>query len=261
MTLFWLSMLQIATLKWQQDTNRTSAKHDDFNNILLKTPSLMDTNLWRRHYSKGLLFSPKARESWQWPDLDPLPASLLESAGTHQTPSLPEAGNDPDRLIRFALILVQTSMRSSVNRGAIIKHALSALERSTIQLRAQKCPVPPYSETQAYFWIQLVHAYLASVDTQTAQNMSPIDFKDRFAIAGAEWSKYYSKKVWDGIEARRVFVTPDLKPLPNVIEASQGERRGDLMGKRVEGQEQFALNEAMAILVASALEHDANNTE
>lgn len=249
MTIFWLLMLQMATLRCQQAAGRSSSTRDHFADILLHSPHLMDTGLWQRHYSKDLMFSPAARESWHWPDLEPLPASFVNSAGA--APAFPpEGGHDPDRLIRFALMVVQTNLRSSVNRGAIIKNVLPALEQSTIQLRALKCPIPPYSETQAYFWIQFVHACLASVAPDAAQGMSLLIFKDRYAVLGQEWSRYYTRNAWESIDARGSFVPPDLKPLPNVVNAPSVERVGhqDAVVSR-----HLTLDEAMAILVAGAL--------
>src|SRR5690349_162197 len=79
MTIFWLSMLQTATIQTQLASGRSSSTRDDFADVLLQNSWLMNTSLWQRHYSKKLMFSQVARERWCMPDLEPLPASYVDT--------------------------------------------------------------------------------------------------------------------------------------------------------------------------------------
>lgn len=224
MSIFWLYQIQLAAVAYQADKNLAEfPSRADFGDILLLTPSLMNSGLWKSYYSKDLLFSPEARASWHLPDLQPLPSfqpramALKQDAGQVQ--------DDAYRLPRFAFAVVQKTLSSKLRRGGMVKQALQALQMSTIRLRAGNPSVPPYSETQAYFWIQLVHSLLKSLEIGTVFPSSNFDvpgsaltfeaFITLFDVSGAEWTTYYTPKTWDSIPARMAFVNPDRKPLPN----------------------------------------------
>lgn len=95
--------------------------------------------------------------------------------------------------------------------------------------RTVSAAIAPYSETQAYFWIQIVHAAIATAnDSQIAnpeaskwsgsvESLTLPAFKALFGLTGNEWREYYSAKLWDSLPARMQFQPPDKKPLPNVV--------------------------------------------
>lgn len=73
MTIFWLVQLQNAILRYKLYTKKEEfPSWIDFQQVLLYTPSLMNTGLWRLYYTKEHMFSETARESWSLPDLQPL---------------------------------------------------------------------------------------------------------------------------------------------------------------------------------------------
>ncbi|RSL95192.1 hypothetical protein CEP52_012208 [Fusarium oligoseptatum] len=207
MTIFWLHQIQIAAVNYQVNNKRD------------KFPDR------GRFYSKDVLFTPEARENWHLPDLQPLPTPAQVKVEEERQRS----GNDVDRLPRFAFSVVQKTLTSRLRRGGVVKQALEALQSSTIRLRAADPSVPPYSETQAYFWIQIVHAYLRSLEIEPSKvsgvarfegsvtTLTFEAFKALFDITGDEWRQYYSSSVWQGIPARMGFVIPDKKALPNVF--------------------------------------------
>ncbi|QPC72126.1 hypothetical protein HYE68_002878 [Fusarium pseudograminearum] len=127
------------------------------------------------------------------------------------------SGNDADRLPRFAFSVVQKTLSSQLRRGGIVKQALEALQSSTMRLRATDSSIPPYSETQAYFWIQIIHAYLGSLQAQVSGSLTFEAFKSLFDVTGDEWRQYYSQSVWESIPARMSFANPDKKALPNIF--------------------------------------------
>lgn len=227
MTVFWLLQLHYAAVRYQSDRSLDAfPTKDDFKDIVVHTPSLMNRRLWAKYYSKDLLFSPAARENWNLPDLCPLPSS---SRGPVTSQSAPLAStldsDDSGRLMQYSFEVVKSTIMLGARRGAMVKQALASLQISTLQSRAQGISVAPYSETQTYFWIQIVHAALRSLDLGPGQGfitvpLSRLDFssfKLLFGFVGSEWQQHYTPKLWNDISSRMQFVPPDLEPLPSVI--------------------------------------------
>ncbi|KAM0549767.1 hypothetical protein ACHAPJ_009205 [Fusarium lateritium] len=227
MTIFWLHQIQIASINYQASKSLDKfPSRDEYADILLLTPSLMNSGLWRSYYSKDLLFTPEAREHWHLPDLQPLPT--IAQVNTHSSNSQQQrAAVDTDRLPRFAFAVVQKTLSSNLRRGGVVKQALETLQSSTIRLRVSGPSIPRYSETQAYFWIQIIHAYLRSLEVEPSYKRNYFNgsvtaltfeaFKFLFDITGDEWGQYYSSSTWESIPARMSFVNPDKKSLPNVF--------------------------------------------
>jgi ubiquitin carboxyl-terminal hydrolase L3 len=270
MTVFWLAQIQLAVLSFAEANDKsTLLDRKDFKEIVLHSPSLMDSGLWKAYYSKDLLFSPDARENWRFPDLQPLPAFVANPLQQQSVSWVPEQSQD--RLIRFALIVTQACMSSKVRRGALVKRALQALETSTIRARAQNQQVPPYSETQSYFWVQIVHACLLSLEaggssaggSNLATRVSLPAFKSLFKIVGDEWRNYYTEKTWSSVAARREFALPDLKPLPNVIDVptEYNEKRLEQGSGLGASLDDLSRNEVIATMVAMAMSEEAKTEE
>ncbi|KAK2594501.1 hypothetical protein QQS21_007782 [Conoideocrella luteorostrata] len=230
MTVFWLNYLQYAMTSYAQHRYLgTLPSREDFAEVLLHTPDVMDSGLWKRYYGRELmLFNPRARESWVSPDIQALPCSVnsIQSGELLEDASQMESS----LLIKFALKIVQSTSSTNLRRGAIIKQSLSPLQTSIIRMRASKPTIPPYSDTKAYFWIQFVHAAYEALQPASAKDVSRTTgwhghmntltfpaFQALFDVAGDEWRSYYSQPLWDSIEARIKFVSPDKRRLPNLI--------------------------------------------
>jgi hypothetical protein len=234
-TVFWLYHLQLAISDFKQ--NRNSGKWPtwtSFQDVLLHSPLLMYRGLWKKYYSKDLIFSPEAKEYWRLPDLQALPNFYHISPVNSVHHTRQRSQEEPYRLMRFAFSVVQKYMSSNIRRGCMIKQALASLQSTTMRLRAKNPAIPPYSETQAYFWIQLIHAAMisASLDFSTKAQRNELSlytspsqlsfsgFRALFDIEPTSWRLYYRSDTWESIEARMEFVNPDLKPLPNIINIS-----------------------------------------
>lgn len=215
MTIFWLHQIQVAAIEYQAHSLDKFPSREDYADIVFSAPHLMNLGLWRQYYSKDLLFSQLARNNYSLPDLQPLPTIKQVTS----TPLQEKVTNDVDRLPRFAFSVVQKTLSSKLRRGGVVKQALEALQSSTMRLRASDSSVPPYSETQAYFWIQIIHAYTRSLEVESSQSQFTTyeAFKSLFDIQGDEWKEYYSKSIWESIAARMTFINPDKKPLPNIF--------------------------------------------
>ncbi|KAF5531517.1 ubiquitin thiolesterase L3 [Fusarium phyllophilum] len=216
MTIFWLHQIQVAAIEYQAHFHPgIFPSREAYVDIVFSAPHLMNSNLWRAYYSKDLLFSPLARANYSLPDLQPLPTIKQVTS----TPLQEKVVDDVDRLPRFAFSVIQKTLSSKLRRGGVVKQALEALQSSTMRLRAADSSIPPYSETQAYFWIQTIHAYTRSLGTESSgSHFTTYEaFKSLFDIKGDEWKEYYSQSTWDSIAARMTFVNPDKKPLPNIF--------------------------------------------
>ncbi|KAF5228124.1 hypothetical protein FANTH_14591 [Fusarium anthophilum] len=215
MTIFWLHQIQVAAIEYQAHSLDKFPSREDYADIVFSAPHLMNSGLWRAYYSKDLLFSPLARANYSLPDLQPLPTIKQVTSAPVQE----KVTNDVDRLPRFAFSVVQKTLSSKLRRGGVVKQALEALQSSTMRLRASDYSVPPYSETQAYFWIQIIHAYTHSLEVESSESQFTTyeAFKSLFDIKGDEWREYYSQSTWESIAARMAFVNPDKKPLPNIF--------------------------------------------
>jgi ubiquitin carboxyl-terminal hydrolase L3 len=225
MTIFWLHQIQVAALEHQASKSLEKfPAQEEYADIVFSAPSLMNSGLWRAYYTKDLLFTQEARENWHLPDLQPLPTVSQVASGK---PQQQKSANDVDRLPRFAFSVVQKTLTSKLRRGGVVKQALEALQSSTMRLRASDPSIPTYSETQAYFWIQIIHAYIRSLeakDSSVKNNFNGLGtaltyeaFKSLFGITDEEWRQYYSQSTWESIPARMSFVNPDKKVLPNVF--------------------------------------------
>lgn len=244
MTAFWIIQIRIATFNFQYDVNEGALPvQDDFRSVLLHTPSLLDIKLWMRYYSKDTLFGPDARGKFVMPDLEPFPQvtkPLLNAladgkddleAEQDSAPQEESLFIGPDRVLQWAFALIQNVLCNNLRRGKALKEGLEALQVDTIKLRARyptvakSGGVPPYSETQAYFWAQIVHIRLQSwMDSATAQasgakldSLTYDQFKRNCGVSGMEWKDYYSSRLWDSVEARLEFCNPDKKALPDLL--------------------------------------------
>jgi len=218
--MFWMYSLDLAISSFAKN----NVCFADFERVLLSSSSLMNASLWETYYSKGLMFSEESKDYWRLPDLKPLPVLAASPTPRRRGASIGIIEVDSDRMLRFAFTVVQKYLTSpNTRRGFIVKHALSSLQSTTQRVRASNPTIAPYSETQAYFWIQVVHAAFASFIENSERSaisvsqLSYANFQTLYNISPTVWKEHYSKKRWTSIEARIAFSTPDLKPSPNFI--------------------------------------------
>jgi ubiquitin carboxyl-terminal hydrolase L3 len=262
MTIFWLYNLQVAILNCKSDKKLEKLPtRDMFDDVLLHSPYLMYGGLWKDFYTKDLMMSPEAKQYWRLPDLQPLP-DFAERTKTDRRRVRRLSQEEPFRLMRFAFAVVQKYMSSEVKRGWLVKQSLAALQTTTMRIRAQNPDMRPYSETQAYFWIQIVHAALSGWQeaatksdgaNMAVERMSFSSFRVLFDMDPSVWRRYYTPNRWDSVEARLSFVLPELQPLPNIISlpssekfmlaaAKQAETAGVGTAAEIPSMEELAMN-------------------
>ncbi|KXJ90989.1 hypothetical protein Micbo1qcDRAFT_205019 [Microdochium bolleyi] len=299
MTIFWLLQLHIAAVRYQAASSQAMfPSGNQFRDVVVHSPLLMNRSLWGTYYSKDLLFSPAAREEWHLPDLAPLPSINIRQSRTKgdsldflagRQPTSAAAvkvdSNTSDRLIEYAFEVIRKCIIRNLRRGALVEQALNCLQRTTMELRATDSSVPAYSETQAYFWVQIVHAALKSLEHRhdgdgsdntnssvspsgqasfhtnsdgagTLSNLAFATFKTLYGLDGDKtWRLYYTPRTWEQVSARMQFVPPDIKALPNIISAEDeavAEARSQAIQTATEqavmGEERLPGREVLAFL-------------
>ncbi|KAH1315122.1 hypothetical protein KXV68_006714 [Aspergillus fumigatus] len=214
---FWTLQLQHGIREYRMYSMSSHLpSREEFPQVLRRSPSLMSTYLWKSYYSFNPVSRP--RDYWSIPNLRKLPT---QTDYLRDPATVPRKDEGPDKLIRYAFAVMQYVRNAGAARGQVVTQALVALQQATMRARTADSTVETYSETQAYFWIQIVHAALRSLDDKKGSvdtsEMSFEAFQQTFHLKPTDWQEYYSKKLWNSVAARSQFVMPDLKPLPNVI--------------------------------------------
>lgn len=229
MTTFYLHMIHISLLDFTaQDPNLP--KYTDFPKFLLSYPHLMNSQLWSAYYTKDTLFSSAAKSAWLLPDLKPLPTYIKSTVVTSEIKgnrATSSGISDTERLQRFAFTVLKRVKATNQRRGKVIKDSLSALQTYIIHQRSKGINLEAYSETKAYFWVQILHSSIDSLGGDRGIDITAFSFPSfrllfpdllRNRDKGREvWRSYYTGESWESIEARMGLVLPTLKPLPNVI--------------------------------------------
>ncbi|KAK3368581.1 hypothetical protein B0H63DRAFT_528942 [Podospora didyma] len=230
-TVFWVYHIKLAMDSFKRTSPNSNthnhASHIPLDHILEHIPALIMEDLPTLYYSADLLKSQDACQYWMLPDLrrlTQLSQPLDPGLGFQLLPLHRDLRDgDLECLPRFAFAVVQRYLRdvnqpafSSPRRSWFINLAFSALEQRIMRLRATNPCVHPYSITQAYFFIQLVHAALVRLQQSTGGKLVPIqemsfpEFQALTRLSPTAWTKYYSQKTWFSLEGRAAFVPPDL---------------------------------------------------
>ncbi|EEQ84714.2 uncharacterized protein BDCG_07983 [Blastomyces dermatitidis ER-3] len=251
LTIFWLHQIYLAMLSFRERAGSFPAR-EKFNEFLLENPDLMHGRSWDLYYSKDVLFSPAAKDGWKLPDIRPLPRYISRRVESQQ-PTTPNHEKNkaisvqyqtrlntttPEILKRFSFATLKAMKLTNRRRAAVINETMPVLQSQIIRLRAAFLTTPspsrsanstinidPYSVTQAYFWIQMLHAAIESVPASSGLDIRNITFES-FRVLFPEllaeddiWKQYYTEERWTSIKGRTCTVLPDLKPLPNVLQA------------------------------------------
>ncbi|KAF3908026.1 hypothetical protein ABW21_db0201633 [Orbilia brochopaga] len=216
LTTFWVNEVYVAMHKMQERI-RDGNRPERFFEFIEKNPRLMYGGLWKDHYTKDYLFSPNAKDNLVMPDLKPLSSFESKPLDTSTGYDAKKSAEDQTarRLKRWAYATLQSVKATNSRRGLAVKKALSELQTDTIRQRLKNPALEPYSETQAYFWIQIVHAGMEGilrknptidfmrVSYETINTLYPIAFgRDDL------WKHYYPEADWKGLPARMNFRPP-----------------------------------------------------
>ncbi|KAB8212524.1 hypothetical protein BDV34DRAFT_218897 [Aspergillus parasiticus] len=116
--------------------------------------ALLHPSVWRSYYSPAFLTQNATARFYRLPDLQDLPDSSSPLAQPRQ--QLPAGGSAyATKLPRWAHSVARTRRRQpSLPLVILTRLALRTLETTTARLRRAHPSVPPYSETQARFWLE-----------------------------------------------------------------------------------------------------------
>ncbi|KAK4098964.1 hypothetical protein N658DRAFT_430879, partial [Parathielavia hyrcaniae] len=222
LTVFWLYQIKLAISAFRV-YHHTAPGLISVKRVIHFFPELMDEKLPNTYYTSVMLKSPHAENFWMLPNLRDLVEPLIYEDPKFRERLTKKQHGDPERLLRFAFAVVQRYLRpgETRRRSWFINIAFSSLQKYAMHLRSVEPLAAPFSETQLYFYVQLVHAALSQLTSagkgELVQDMSYVLFKEIFGISPSEWTAHYTSKLWDSLEARGRFVPPDLKPLPDCI--------------------------------------------
>ncbi|KAK3899206.1 hypothetical protein C8A05DRAFT_18327 [Staphylotrichum tortipilum] len=227
LTVFWLYHVELAFVSVRVHERRSDLARDfSFRGIFEYMPELRDHKLPTAYYSSDILKSEYAERFWMLPDLRPLIDPRRERDDEFKEDLVKKEREDPERLLRFVFAVVQRYLhpRETRRRSWFINFAFAAFQKQTIRLRTKQPWISVYSETQAYFYLQLVHAALlqlrAAGRNEYVQEMSYPLFCKMFNVTPSTWTAYYTEQLWNSLEARAGFLPPDIKPLPDTIQPS-----------------------------------------
>ncbi|EAQ91531.1 hypothetical protein CHGG_03466 [Chaetomium globosum CBS 148.51] len=201
------------------------SQYYNFKRLLHYIPEMVNENLPTTYYSPDILKSEYSQNFWMLPNLRELPEPVQHPDLTFRERFTKTQFEDPERRLRFAFAVVQRYLRpgETRRRSWFISLAFASLQQQTMQLRSTQPQVAAYSETQSYFYIQLVHAALSGLifigGPKLVQEVSYPQFKATFNLSPSAWTDHYSPALWDSVQARAAFVPPDRKPLPDTMHA------------------------------------------
>ncbi|KAH6635975.1 hypothetical protein F5144DRAFT_600750 [Chaetomium tenue] len=222
-TVFWLYHIRLAMSLMR--AYQMNPEYYNFKRLLHYIPEMVDENLPTTHYSPDILKSEYSQNFWMLPNLRELIEPVQHPDLSFRERFTKTQFEDPERRLRFAFAVVQRYLRpgETRRRSWFINLAFSSLQQQTIQLRSTQPQVSAYSETQSYFYLQLVHAALAGLISvggpELVQELSYPQFKATFNLSPSAWTDYYTPALWDSVPARAAFVPPDRKPLPDTMHA------------------------------------------
>lgn len=244
MTIFWCHAINLALTSFvtQIDYDENDSEENLFRKFLPKFPRLSWSGLWREHYTKEILMSPEAKREFVLPDKKPFRAYMTLQTAKRSTDLDDKIPNDQmtdaqfldefengslssfSEIDLFRICFLKLQTLGSQRRGTVVSQMMEKQQRLLIRLKASQTPnLIPFSETRTYFWIQLINAAIASLEFDDNEEIEDITFHS-FQILFPElhpqtepWKNYYSEKVFDSLEARRSFVLPDKKALPNIF--------------------------------------------
>ncbi|KAK3898818.1 hypothetical protein C8A05DRAFT_18663, partial [Staphylotrichum tortipilum] len=231
LTVFWLYHVELARVSMRVherrfDDERAPDLVCSYRVIFNHIPQLRDQKLPTAYFSLDILKSEYAERFWMLPDIRVLVEPRRERNDSFKQEFAKSVQEDPERLLRFVFAVVQRYLRpgETRRRSWFIHLAFAAFQTHTTRLRSKQPWISVYSETQAYFYLQLVHAALSQLRAagrnEFVQEMSYPLFRKMFNIAPSAWVAYYTKQHWNSLQARAGFLPPDIKPLPDTIQPS-----------------------------------------
>ncbi|GIK01912.1 hypothetical protein Aspvir_005953 [Aspergillus viridinutans] len=212
--IFYLAQLAAATYRSSDQMDGDFPSPDDFQSFYTTHHALLNPSAWRSYYSETFLKQRTTARFYRLPDLQDLPDSDSPLGQPRKRPHL-GGGVHATKLPRWAYSVSRTRRRQPLlPLETFTELALSTLKTTITRLRAVYPSVPPYSETQALFWLEYMDLGFPAAKAVSRQWWEP----NSFGIPAAQgaydvyaWEEKYSAQVWEASRERRGVVEPDVE--------------------------------------------------
>ncbi|KAL4815127.1 hypothetical protein BDW67DRAFT_191782 [Aspergillus spinulosporus] len=196
----------------QMDGNFPSP--DDFDTFYATHQGLLNPHAWRSYYSEAFLKQYTTAHFYRLPDLQDIPDTDFP-LGQPCKRRHPGSGVHATKLPRWAYSVSRTHLRQPLlPLETFTELALSTLKTTITRQRAGNPSVPPYSETQARFWLEYMNLSSSAAKAVSQEAWEP----NIFGILAAQgvydvyaWEERYSAQVWEESWKRKGVVEPDME--------------------------------------------------
>ncbi|OBT53774.1 hypothetical protein VE04_05125 [Pseudogymnoascus sp. 24MN13] len=181
--IFYLAQLAAAIYRSSSQLNGDFPSPSDFPAFYATHRALLHPSAWRSYYSATFLTQRTSARFYRLPDLQDLPDS---------SSPLGQPGQ------RLALTAAAAQRHETPPLGP---QPLSTLEASAARLRAVQPSVPPYSETQARFWLEHMKLGAPRPSSSAKEAWKPNGFGVLVAQGAFDvcaWEGKYSAQLWEG---------------------------------------------------------------
>jgi hypothetical protein len=223
MVMFWVLIFRDIIQKMASNDGKLPSANLSLD-IAKEYQQILGPDVWMKHYTERLMLDPKTALHWRLPDIRRISAPATARYCIPQVFHFRD--DDNDRVLRFAFATVKSYMGiAGPSRRWIVEQALAVLQTAIIRTRSTDSTITPFSETQAYFWIEYMHTilnrlpyFVPKMDSRIPRlpSVQDLEFDDLLGVGLAHpslWRGYYSFKTWYSMEARVNRVQPDLKAL------------------------------------------------
>ncbi|KAF9252309.1 hypothetical protein LCP9604111_2305 [Penicillium roqueforti] len=211
--IFYLAQLAAAIYRSTNQLEGDFPSPDDFQSFYTTHHALLHSSAWRSYYSTAFLTQRTTARFYRLPDLQDLPDSDSPLGLPRQ-----RAPAHATKLPRWAHSVVCTHRRQlSLPLATLTGLALSTLETTITRLRTVYTSVPPYSETQARFWLEYMGLGSPGRSGSAKAVSREVWGPNIFGILVAQgaydlyaWEAKYSAQLWEASAARREVAEPDV---------------------------------------------------
>ncbi|KAL2849002.1 hypothetical protein BJX68DRAFT_98185 [Aspergillus pseudodeflectus] len=184
---------------------------NDFDPFYTTHRALLNPSAWRSYYSETFLMQSTTARFYRLPDLKDLPDADAPLGQPRKRPAHAGGEVHATKLPRWAQNVAHTRRQPSLPVEIFTELALRTLEASTARLHAAHPDlVPPYSETQARFWLD----YMGLDSAKSAPaSWGP----NQFGVSVAQgwydvyaWEGKYSTQAWGASVRKPGVVKPDV---------------------------------------------------
>ncbi|KAL4749637.1 hypothetical protein BDW72DRAFT_213974 [Aspergillus terricola var. indicus] len=187
---------------------------DDFDTFYTTHHALLNPSAWRFYYSKTFIKQRTTARFYRLPDLQDLPDTDFP-LGQPRKRAHPSGGLHATKLPRWAYSVSRTHRRQPLlPLETFTELALSMLKATIMRLRAVYPSVPPYSETQARFWLEYMNLGSPAAKAVSRESWEPNTFGKLVAQGAYDvyaWEEKYSAQVWEASWERSGLVEPDVE--------------------------------------------------